>query len=211
MTSSGQNTPARRGFLASISSALTPPPVPEDDDAPLRAPKGVVTASVLAIIGGILFLFQGLVGLFNVSPFIKNSQATNQEQVLNCQGKVGGVGTAVTATSPTDVVSSCQKVTNMTPADWDNFRAFYIVLLVVFVVIGIAVLAAGWFLRAGAMWARRTLVAVTLITVLGALLLGIAGSLTLAATFAVMIALVLCYLSSGGQYFLLVKSRRKHA
>lgn len=211
MTGSGQNTPARRGFLASLSSALTPPPVPDDDDAPLRAPRSIITASVLTIIGGALFLFQGLAGLFNVSAIMKSSQESYAKQVSECQATIGGVGTAVTATSPTEVVSSCQRLTVMTPTDWQNYRTFYISLLVVFAVIGVAVLAAGWFLRAGAMWARRTLVGVTLITVLGALLLGIAGSLTLAAALALLVALVLCYLASGGQYFLLVKSRRKHA
>ena len=56
----------------------------------------------------------------------------------------------------------------------------------------------------------RTLVTVTLLTVLSALFLQITGALTLAATFAVLIAVVLCYLSSGGQFFLLMKARRKH-
>jgi hypothetical protein len=210
MTSSGQNLPARRGFLASLSSALTPPPVPEDDDAPLRVPRGVMVASVLAIIGGILFLFQGVLGLFNISAIIANGKTSYAQQVTDCTSKVGGIGTAVTVTSPSEVASSCQRLPTMTPADWDNYHSVYLILFAVFAIIGVAVLAAGWFLRSGAMWARRTLVAVTLITVLGALFLQISGALTLAATFAVLIAVVLCYLSSGGQYFLLVRARRKH-
>lgn len=210
MTSSGQNSPARRGFLSSISSALTPPPVPEDENAPLRVPKGVITASVLSIIGGILYLFQGTLGLFNIDSIIENGKKSYTEQVGTCNTQVGGIGTAVTATSPSDVVSSCQKLPDMTAADWDNYHTVYLILFVVFTLIGIAVLVAGWFLRAGAMWARRTLVTVTLVTVLAALFLQITGALTLAATFAVLISVVLCYLASGGQYFLLMKARRKH-
>jgi hypothetical protein len=210
MTSPGQNTPARRGFLSSISAALTPPPVPEDDNAPLRVPKGVITASVLSIIGGILYLFQGTLGLFNIDSIIDNGRKSYTEQVTTCNNQVGGIGTAATGAAPTNVVSSCQKLPTMTDTDWANYHTVYVVLFVVFALIGIAVLAAGWFLRAGAMWARRTLVTVTLLTVLSALFLQITGALTLAATFAVLIAVVLCYLSSGGQFFLLMKARRKH-
>jgi hypothetical protein len=210
MTRPGQNPPARRGFLSSLSNALTPPPVPDDDSAPLRVPKGVLTASVLSIIGGILFLFQGVLGIFNITSIIANGKTSYAQQVTDCNAKVGGIGSAVTVTQPTEAVSSCQKIPTMAAADWDNYHTVYLVLFAVFAVIGISVIAAGWFLRAGAMWARRTLVAVTLITVLGALFLQITGALTLAATVAVLIALVLCYLSSGGQFFLLVRARRKH-
>ena len=51
--------PQRRGFFASLSAALTPPPMPDDDSGPLKAPKGVLAAMVLAIVAGAIFILSG--------------------------------------------------------------------------------------------------------------------------------------------------------
>lgn len=209
VTSSSQQPAARRGFLASLSAALTPQPIPENDTGPLRPPKGVVTATVLAIVGGVLFLLQGVMGLTNIDFVVSSSQKAYSDQVATCQ-QVGGIGSAVSAASPTALVDTCQKMTPYQSADWDSLRSVYLGLFVVFVIIGLACVAAGWFLRTGAAWARRTLVTVTVVTVLGALFLQISGMVTLAATMAVLIAVVLCYLASGAAYFIRIKAR-KHA
>lgn len=209
MTSSSQQPAARRGFLASLSAALTPPPIPDDDTGPLRPPKGVMVGVVLAIIGGVLFLLQGVMGLTNLDFVVTQSQQAYGDQVTKCQ-QVGGIGTAVTATTPTDLVDTCKRLAPYESADWDSLRSVYVGLFVVFVLLGLAAITAGWFLRAGAAWSRRVLVTITIITVLGAMFLQISGLITLAATMAVLIAVVLCYLASGAQYFLRVKAR-KHA
>lgn len=209
MTSSSQQPAARRGFLASLSAALAPPPIPEDDTGPLRAPKGVITAVVLAIVGGLIYLLQGVMGLTNLDFVVTSSQQAYTDQVTKCQ-QVGGIGDAVTGTSPTDLVDTCKRMAPYGSADWDSLRSVYLGLFVVFVVLGLATVTAGWFLRTGAAWARRVLVTITVVTVLGAMFLQISGMVTLIATMAVLIAVVLCYLASGAQYFLRVKAR-KHA
>ena len=66
MTSSNDRPAARRGFLASLSAALTPQPLPEDDTGPLTAPRGVLVAVVLSIIAGAMYLFSGGVSVVGV-------------------------------------------------------------------------------------------------------------------------------------------------
>ena len=216
----GSNLPARRGFLASLSGILGPQPIREDldENAPLTPPKGVLTASVLAIIAGLLFLFQGVLGLTQIDATVSNAVQSYQQQynqqVSDC-AQVGGIGTAVTATTPDDLVSTCKGLTSMTDRDWADLTTSYhsslTVLLVVFIVFGLGSAVGGWFLRSGAAWSRRVIVAITVVTVLGALMLHVFTVLTLPATVAMLIAMVLCYISSGGQFFYLVKQRKRRA
>jgi hypothetical protein len=210
VTSSNEQ-PARRGFLASLSAALSPPQIPENDTGPLTAPKGVITATVLSIIAGAMYLFSGGISLAGTDAMMSKAKSEYATQVQDCTRQFGGIGTtAVTATSPTGTAATCQKMTTLADSDWDAYRTASIVVAVAFVVMGLLLVLAGWFLRAGRAWARRTVVGVVIITVLAALMLGVSTPFILAATLLAMIAVVLCYVSSGSTYFLRVKAR-KHA
>jgi hypothetical protein len=209
VTSSNEQPAARRGFLASLSSALSPQPIPENDTGPLKPPRGVLTATVLAIIAGAVYLFAGTVSVAGLDAALQQQRADYATQIQDCNNQFGGIGTtAVTATSPTGAAATCQRMITMAPSDWDSYRTASMVLAVAFIVMGALLVVAGWFLRAGRAWARRCIVAIAIVTVLAALMLGMSSPILLAATLLVMVAVVLCYLASGATYFMRVKARR---
>lgn len=207
--SSQPGRPQRRGLLASLSAALTPPPLPDDDSGPLKAPRGVLAAMVLTIVAGAIFVLSGGLGLVTMDSMIKASQKQYQGWVDDCRSQFGGIGTtAVTETSPTGSAATCQSMVEMTGSDWDSFQTASVIVSTVFLLMGLALVAAGIFLRVGRLWARRVAIAVTVITVLAAMMLGMTSPVVLGATLLLMIAVVLCYVSTGGMFFMRVKARR---
>lgn len=209
MSSPDGRPPARRGFFASLSDAMAPKPIPDDDTAPLVAPRGVVAAMVLSIVAGAVYIFSGGLGVLTLDTLIKESRKVYQGLADDCIAQFGGIGTdAVTAESPSGTASTCQGLTEMTGADWSSFRTASLVVSVVFLLMGVLLVAAGWFLKAGRTWARRSIVGVATVTVLAALMLGMSSPILLAATLLLLVAIVMCYLSSGATYFLRVKARR---
>lgn len=199
----------RRGFLAALSAALSPQPIPENDTGPLRPPKGVLAATVLAIVAGAIYILSGGLGISTLDSMLKQSRSQYQSWITDCTNQFGGIGTtAVTETSPTGSAATCQGLKMMTSADWDSFRTASLVVSVVFLLMGIALVLAGWFIRFGRRWARRVLVGVAVITVLAAMMLGMTSPVILGATLLLLIGVVLCYLSSGATYFLRVAARR---
>lgn len=209
MTSSNERPAARRGFLASLSAALSPQPIPDDDTGPLIPPKGVLTAMVLSVIAGALFLFSGGVTLAGTERMMQQAKSEYTAQVQQCTTNFGGIGTAVpTVPSPTGAAATCQRMSVIGASDWDGYRTASVVVAVAFMLMGVLLVVGGWFLRAGRAWARRTIVGVAIVTVLAALMLGVSTTIILAATLLIMVAVVLCYLSSGATFFLRVKARR---
>lgn len=210
MTSSSQQPSARRGFLASLSAALAPPPIPEDDTGPLRAPKGVITAVVLAMLGGAMYVFSGAVSLVGTNDLLHQARVQYEDQVSTCQSSMGGIGTAITAASPTGQAATCQSLRVLSDTDWSNFHSFSIGIASAYLILGLILIVAGWFLRQGAAWARRAGAGVVVVTVLASMFLGMSTTFILIATLFGVIAVVLCYIGSGAVYFLRVKAR-KHA
>lgn len=209
MTSSNDRPAARRGFLASLSAALSPQPIPDDDTGPLTAPKAVLAAMVLTIIAGAMYLFSGGISVAGTDQMMQRAKSQYAAQVQQCTSQFGGIGTtAVTMPSPTGAAATCQRMSPIADNDWSAYRTASVVVAAAFIVMGLLLILGGWFLRAGRAWARRTVVGVAIVTVLAALMLGVSTPFILAATLLVMVAVVLCYLSSGATYFLRVKARR---
>lgn len=200
---------ARKGLLASLSAALSPQPIPEDDSGPLTAPKGVLTAMVITIVSGAIYVFSGGLGLLTIGQLMESSKDQYQQWINDCTAQFGGFGSAaITETSATGSAAACQGLTEMTAASWDSYRTASLVVSAVFLAMGLALIAAGYFLKLGRKWARRTVVAVAVITVAAAMLLGMSSPIILVATLLLMVAVVLCYLSSGATFFLRAAARR---
>lgn len=210
MTNPQNDRPGRRrGFLASLSEALAPRPIPEEDTGPLVAPRGVLTAMVMSILAGVAYLFWGGIIVAQIDSMMDSVRTDYQDQVNDCTAQFGGIGTtAVTAESPTGVAQTCQQMVTMDSSNWDTIRTANLTLAVIFILMGLALILGGWFLRGGRTWARRTVVGVTILTLLAAFLLGVTSALILAATLLLLIAVVLCYISSGATFFLRVKARK---
>lgn len=203
------NRPQRRGFLAQMSAALAPRPLPDDDTGPLTAPKGVLAAMILSIVAGAVYVMSGGLGVITINSMLSASRKQYQTWIDDCTAQFGGIGTtAVTETSPTGSAATCRGLAEMTTADWSSFKTASVIVSVVFLVMGIGLIFAGIFLRRGALWARRVTVAVTIITVLAAMMLGMTSPVVLGATVLLMVAVVLCYVSSGATYFMRVRARR---
>src|SRR5699024_9975177 len=149
----------------SMMEGLTPQPIDEDDDSPLVAPKGVKTASVLTILAGLVYVFWYLLAVVRINTLLDQVRDNYHDQVNTCTQQVGGFGTAITASSPTGTMATCQQLTEMTDSSFHSIRSFLIVVWILYIVIGIVLVLAGWFLRVGRMWARRALITVTAITV----------------------------------------------
>lgn len=192
-----------------MSAALAPKPIPDDDGGPLKAPRGVLAAMVLGILSGAVYILSGGLGAITIKTVISKSQEQYQTWIQDCQSKFGGIGTtAITETSPTGSAATCRGLTHMTAADWNSFQTASVIVSLVFLFLGVGLVAAGIFVRLGRAWARRVMVGVTIITVLAAMMLGMTSPVILAATVLLMVAVVLCYVSSGATYFLRVKARR---
>lgn len=200
--------PQRRGFFARMSEMLAPTDVPDDDGGPLRTPRTVVAAMVASILGGVLYVFSGLAGLATLSAAMTSFKTDYAGRVNECTSRFGGFGTdVITSEAPTGLAADCRALPVITDADWDGIRTSNQVLLVFFIVAGLLLIGAGYFLRVGRIWARRAVVWVMILMVIAAFLLGIGSPLILAGTLAVMLAVMLCYIGSGGMFFILARRR----
>lgn len=192
-----------------MSAALAPKPLPDDDGGPIRAPRGVLAAMALAVIAGVVYVLSGGLGALTVDSMMATSKKQYQGWIDTCTSQFGGIGTtAVTESSPTGAAATCRGLVTMTSNDWDSFQTASVIVSTVFFAMGVALIAAGIFTRLGRLWARRVMVAVTIITVLAAMMLGMTSPVILGATVLLMVAVVLCYVSTGATYFLRVKARR---
>jgi len=197
-----------------MAERLTPPVVPEDDDPtqPLVAPTAVRVAVVLAIVAGALYLFIGLVGAFNTTSAIDAQVANYNAKIVECQEKVGGIGDQVT-TTPADAVkdlaTTCAKLQPITPAVIQSAKTQNLLFAVIIALMGAAAVGAGWFLRAGAKWAKRVLIGLIALAFVGTLLLGIGNLLLLVGTLLLAVAVMLTIVGRGGVYFTRVANRRR--
>src|SRR6185312_11479421 len=153
MTTPGSDRP-RRGFLAGLAERLAPPVVPEDDDPtqPLVPPTAVKTAVILAVVAGALYLFIGLVGAFNTNSAIDVQVA------------------ATPAADLTDLATTCKGLQPLTPDLIQSAKTQNMLFAVIIALMGAAAVAAGWFLRAGAKWAKRVLIGLIGLAFVGTLL-----------------------------------------
>ena len=214
----------KRGFLAAFQSAMAPP-MPDDDGKPIVRPRIVTIGSVMAIIGGLLFLFAGVFVLLSKTSYVDAAKKQYLEIVNECTTYVGGIGTAVPSGVPTPTSASgpapasllptgCPTLTSqvMSQSDIDGLTTNVVVTGVGFALAGAAAAVCGWYLRDAAKWARRVLVVIALLALGAAVLLGTSTLLTLVATLLVVLGLVLTYIGRGSQYFLRMAMRRsKHA
>ena len=216
--------PPRRGFLSALQSAMAPR-IPDDDGSPIVRPTIITVASVLAILGGVIFLYFGVGTIANRQNTVDNQKVLLADAGNQCRTYVGGIGTAVPSGVPTPTSASgpiaatalpsqCAAITSdqIPEADAANFRSLVVKVGAVFALVGVIVGVAGWYLRQGFRWARRVLVAVAIVTLLAAALLQLSAPLTLAATLMLVIGLVMTYVGRGAVYFIQTVNRRgKHA
>ncbi|GGM04049.1 hypothetical protein [Nakamurella endophytica] len=146
---------------------------------------------------------------------VSSIAATEQPTPTPTPGAVATPSPGATATpsataSLTGLASTCVQLTspNITDAQAGSYRTQISVLSAIIAVIGIAALVGGWFLRGGAKWSRRLLIAAAVVSMLLALLLQVSTTLTLLATFLLVVGILLTFVGKGGMYFLRLAARR---
>lgn len=216
MTTPG-NTP-RRGFLANLSKAMAPPIIEDDDPSvPLVRPRGVLIASILVGIAGLLFLYGGIGQMATTESRLATAVRDYPVQVAQTCGPYGGVGAAAVAPDGAsddvkNLVAQCQTASaTVTDEMKENFRSSQRVPSIVLTVMGLIALAAGFFLFRGAPWARKLLVGLVILTMLITMLLQISNPFTLVATLFIVASVLMSYLGKGGVYFAKALLRQKAA
>lgn len=218
MTTPGDR-PRRSGFLASLSSALTPPVVTDDEpDKPLIAPRTVNVATVLTMLAGLLFLFLGVSQLTTLDSQLGAAVTAYKADAAKCVTDVGGIGTAAVAadTDPQakkDRAKVCQQYKTPEPTQdmIDSAQSRAKTLSWVLIFVGAAAMAVGWFLRTGTPWARRMAVGLVIVTMVLTMFLQISNLLTMLATLFLVAAVLMSYLGSGGVFFTRAAMRRRAA
>jgi hypothetical protein len=169
----------------------------------------------MAIFAGVLFLFSGAYSLLTVDDGLQLQVAAYNAQAADCVTDFGGVGdkTVIPADASESKVAegqACQKLLyEVVPQDAvDGARTQIIVVSLVYVVLGIAIAAAGWFLRAGVGWSRLLLVGTIGLSVIVTMVLQFSNILTLGATLLMVVAVMLCYIGKGAVFFTRMKARR---
>jgi len=217
MTTPGDR-PRRSGFLASLSSALTPPVVTDDEpNKPLTPPKTVNVATVLTMLAGLLFLYLGANLLVNLDRNLNTVVTAYSDGITKCTNEVGGIGDKVVTPAQgaskeqTDLAEQCKTVVPLTQEMKDGARSRGTMVCWVLMVVGVAAMAVGWFVRSGAPWARRAAVGLVVVTMVMTMFLQISSPLTMLATLFLVAAVLMSYLGSGGVFFTRAAMRRRAA
>ncbi len=204
----------RPGIFDSFRAALTPPALPVDDGTPIVPPRGVTVASVLAILGGLIFLITGAYSLATMDQQLDLQVTAYNAAISECTTQFGGIGDAVIA--PAGAASgvaakadTCKQYQPLTSDLLSAARTQNIMVLGALVVIGLVAVAGGWFVRRGAWWARLAIIGAVVLSVLLTLGFQVATLLTLIATMVLIVAVMMCYIGRGAVYFGRLKARRK--
>jgi len=214
--SSGENR-KRHGIFDSFRAAMTPAALPEDDGSPIPPPRTVNIATALSMVGALIFLFIGGVSLFTADSQLDQAVATYNSNIADCQTKFGGIGDAVV--TPPDTASaddkaqaeSCKGYKVLTQDVIDSAKTQNMIISAVIVVIGLLAAVGGWFLRAGARWARLTVVGAVLLSVIITMLFQVSNLFTLVATLLIVVAVMLSFIGKGGVYFAQMRRRRANS
>ena len=204
----------RPGIFDSFRAAMTPAPLPEDDGSPIAPPRTVNVATALCLIGGLIFLFIGAVSLFTADQQLDQAVSTYNSNIADCNAR--GIGIGDSAATPPDTASAddktfadnCKQYRVLTPDVIDSAKTQNLIISAAIIVIGLLSAVGGWFLRAGARWARLMVVGAVLLSVIITMLFQVSNLFTLAATLAIVVAVMLSFIGQGGVYFARIRARR---
>jgi hypothetical protein len=203
----------RPGIFDSFRAAMTPAELPPDDGKPISPPKGVLAATVMAMIAGLVFVLIGGVSLATTDDQLNSAVTAYNRAIADCTTQFGGIGDSVVvpAGASSDVTAqgeACKAYRPLTDETISAAKTQNVMISVIIVVIGLIALAGGWFLRAGAKWSRLTVVGAVIISVVVTMLFQVSNIFTLVATLLLVVAVMLCYIGRGSVYFARLKARR---
>lgn len=215
--SGGGSGDRRPGIFDSFRGAFAPQQLPADDGTPIVAPRSILIAAALSLVAGVLMAFLAVMSIVQFDSQFDLTVQTYQDEVASCTAQYDTVGSSITVPEGgTDEEKSraqlCQSLQNYTDADFAGFRdtarTQSFVIGGVILVAGLAAIAAGWFLRTGAAWARRVLIGVVVLTLGAIMFLSIQNIFLLGASLLLVVAVMLSFVGGGGLFFARHRARR---
>lgn len=215
--SGGGSGDRRPGIFDSFRGAFAPLPLPEDDGQPIVTPRSIFIASALSLVAGVLMAFLAVMSIVQFNSQFDLTVQTYKDEVANCTSQFGTVGSSITVPQDgTDDQKSkaqlCQSLQNYTETDFANFRdsarTQSWIIGGAILVFGLASITAGWFLRTGAAWARRVLIAVVVLTLAAIMFLSIQNIFLLGGSLLLVVAVMLSFVGRGGLFFARHRARR---
>lgn len=203
----------RPGFMDSFRAAFVPPPLPPDDGKPLVRPTAVTIATVLAIVGGAIFVLIGGYSLATTDSQLNQAIAQYNQAITDCTNKFGGIGDSVVvpagaSTADTNQAEQCKGYIVLSDQAISSARTQNLLISGLVVVIGAISLVAAWFIRSGNRWGRIALVVGVILSVLLSMMFQVSNLFTLGGSLLMIVAVMLCFIGKGGVYFSRVKARR---
>jgi hypothetical protein len=172
----------------------------------------VVTATVMSMLAGVVFLLIGGVSLATTDSQLNNAVATYNQAISDCTAKFAGIGDAVVVPSgpPEDVTAAqnCQQYRALTDDTISAAKTQNILISAIIVLIGVIAVVGGWFLRAAARFSRIAVIAAVALSVIVTMLFQVSNIITLGGTLLLVVAVMLCFIGKGSVYFTRVKARR---
>lgn len=214
--SSGEDR-KRPGIFESFRAAMTPAPLPEDDGLPIAPPRTINIATALCLIGALIFIFIGTVSLLNADEQLNQAVSNYEAGAKDCEDQGIGIGEAAKAAPDTAsaedkaFADNCKNYTYglKVPQDViDSFKTQNTIISAVIIMVGLLAGAGGWFLRAGARWARLMVIGAVLLSVILTMLFQVSNLFTLVATLLIVVATMLSFIGKGGVYFARIRARR---
>lgn len=195
----------RPRFMDTFKSALAPrAPINLDKDAPNPIPRTVKIAGGFSMFAGVVSLFVGLNAVLTRNSVIEGLLV----DIRSCTDQGIGLGTSVTTTDTSDLITFCRSIASNPSADQISGAKSQLLLIgVVVTFIGIGLLVGGYGLLKGFRWARQLVSAVGALLLIGTMLGFFGNALLLLGGLLMLIGLAMVWVGKGATYFIRAKAQ----
>lgn len=191
--------------MDTFKSALAPrTPINLDKDAPNPLPRTVKIAGGFSMFAGLVALFVGVNAVLTRNSVIDGLLA----DIKSCTDQGIGLGTAVTTTDTSDLITFCKSIASNPTADQISGATSQLLLIGVIVsFIGVGLLVGGYGLLKGFRWARLLVTSVGALLLIGTMLGFFGNALLLLGGLLVLIGLAMIWVGKGATYFIRAKAQ----
>lgn len=199
------NGSGRPRFMDTFKAAMAPrEPVNLDPDAPNPIPRTVKIAGGFSMFAGVVAVFVGINAVLTRNSVIDGLLA----DIRSCTDQGIGLGTGVTTTDSSDLITFCKSIASAPTADQiSGARTQLLMIGIVVTVIGIGLLVGGYGVLKGARWARRLVTVVGALLLVGTMLGFFGNALLLLGGLLVLVGLAMLYVGKGATYFIRAKAQ----
>ncbi len=199
------NGSGRPRFMDTFKAAMAPrQPVNLDPDAPNPIPRTVKIAGAFSMFAGLVAVFVGINAVLTRNAVIDDILT----QIRSCTDEGWGLGTAVTTTESSDLITFCRSVASVPTQDQIlGAKGQLLTIGIVVTIIGIGLLVGGYGLLKGARWGRILVSTVGAMLLIGTMLGFFGNALLLLGGLLVLIGLAMLWVGKGATYFIRAKAR----